>query len=395
MNAWPTVALRNIAAIERDIIDASAIEDGTLYVGLENIKAGGKFLKVKPVNLGELASSKFAFTPRHLLYGKLRPYLAKIARPDFAGICSTDILPVLPGPQVDRNYLVHFLLTPNMVALANSRATGANLPRISPNSLAELKIPLPPLPEQRRIAEILDRADELRPKRRAAIAQLDSLMQSIFLDMFGDPAINPRKWSAEPFGELVEEFRYGTSKKSANEGRPALRIPNIVGGAIDLCDLKFVPVETAEFKRLQLHDGDLLFVRTNGNPDFVGRCAVFDSIAVSACKLDPSEFIFASYLIRARLAASEVTSSFLREYLSSSEGRRQLRSRCKTSAGQYNINTESLGAIHVPLPPIELQREFSRRVAGIEKLKTSHRASLAELDTLFASLQHRAFKGEL
>ena len=129
MSGLPTVALQDVAMIEREIIDASAIEDGTVYVGLENIESGGNFAGVREVGSGELASSKFAFTARHLLFGKLRPYLAKIARPTFAGICSTDILPVLPGPELDRDYLAHFLLKPETVALAHSRASGANLPR--------------------------------------------------------------------------------------------------------------------------------------------------------------------------------------------------------------------------------------------------------------------------
>jgi len=186
------VALQDVATIERQVVEPSEIEDGTLYVGLENIESGGRFIGVSPVDAGELASSKFAFTQRHVLYGKLRPYLAKVARPDFEGICSTDILPILPGPDLDRGYLTWLLLTPQMVALAASRATGANLPRLSPTALAEMSVPLPPLSEQRRISEILDKADALRAKRREAIAQLNTLARAIFLDMFGDPVINPK-----------------------------------------------------------------------------------------------------------------------------------------------------------------------------------------------------------
>ena len=245
------------------------------------------------------------------------------------------------------------------------------------------------------LRRVLDRAEALRAKRRAALAQLDSLTHSLFLDLFGDPATNPKGWPIKTLGDLVAEFRYGSSNKSANQGKPALRIPNVAGGTIDLTNLKLVPVEAAEFERLRLRDGDLLFVRTNGNPDFVGRCAVFDSKAAETSGFAGDEFIFASYLIRARLAATNIASLFLREYLLGDEGRRQLRSHSKTSAGQFNINTESLGAIPVPHPPIKLQREFARRVTAVERLKTAHRASLAELDALFATLQHRAFRGEL
>jgi type I restriction enzyme S subunit len=297
--------------------------------------------------------------------------------------------------KVDLSYLHKWLTSVDAKRYLNSVASKTAQPALSLGKIKSLPLPLPPLAEQRRIAEVLDRAEALRAKRRAALAQLDSLTQSLFLDLFGDPATNPKGWPIKTLGDLVAEFRYGSSNKSANQGKPALRIPNVAGGTIDLTNLKLVPVDAAEFERLRLRDGDLLFVRTNGNPDFVGRCAVFDSKAAGTSGFAGNEFIFASYLIRARLAAANIAPVFLREYLLGDEGRRQLRSRSKTSAGQFNINTESLGAIPVPLPPISLQREFARRVTAVEALKTAQRASLAELDALFATLQHRAFRGEL
>jgi type I restriction enzyme S subunit len=195
--------------------------------------------------------------------------------------------------------------------------------------------------------------------------------------------------------ELGAEFRYGTSVKSSTIGKPTLRIPNVIGGSIDLSDLKLVPVTNEEFERLRLFDGDFLFVRTNGNPDFVGRCALFDSRQILLLGLEADQFIYASYLIRARIPHEEVEPVFLRDYLLGAEGRRRLRARCKTSAGQYNINTEGLGAIAVPLPAYILQREFAERVEGVERVRAIHRTATSEIDVLFASLQHRAFRGEL
>ena len=185
MSGWRKVHLYKVAEIERNSIDPSAISDGTTYIGLENIETGGKFANVRSVSTGELASNKFVFTDKHVLYGKLRPYLAKVARPSFEGICSTDILPILPGEELDRDYLTHFLLQPSMIEMATSRSTGANLPRLSPKALAEFLIPLPPIAEQRRIAAILDKAEELRELRRQALRELDAIAQSIFIEMFG------------------------------------------------------------------------------------------------------------------------------------------------------------------------------------------------------------------
>jgi type I restriction enzyme, S subunit len=265
--------------IERDIVDAAAIEDGTVYVGLENIESGGAFVGVREVDSGELASSKFAFTARHLLFGKLRPYLAKIARPTFAGICSTDILPVLPGPELDRDYLAHFLLKPETVALANSRASGANLPRLSPRALAELEIPLLPVAKQRSIAAILNKADALRVKRRAALTQLDTLTQSIFLDMFGDPAANgwPMTTVADVAADVDGAIRTGPFGSQllrgefTDQGIAVLGIDNAVENEFQWVERRFISeAKYRQLKRYTVRPGDIL-ITIMGT---CGRCAI-------------------------------------------------------------------------------------------------------------------------
>lgn len=299
--------------------------------------------------------------------------------------------------EIESAYLERFLRSPRAIAFyrAKLRGTTARRRTLPDDVFLKLSVPVPPLLEQRRITKVLDQAEALQAKRRAALAQLDTVTQSVFLDMFGDPAANPKDWPVRTLEELGASFRYGTSNKSANVGRPALRIPNVVGGSIDLADLKLVPVTDDEFDRLRLSDGDLLFVRTNGNPNFVGRCALFNSRAVRSSGFEAEHFIFASYLIRARISSNQIVPIFLREFLLGAEGRRQLRVRCKTSAGQYNINVEGLAAIAVPVPTRNLQQEFADRVKAIERFKLSHRMGLAKFDRLFASLEHRAFQGGL
>jgi type I restriction enzyme S subunit len=300
-----------------------------------------------------------------------------------------------PNGAVDPQYFSHFFKTPTYRQRVSALAAGANINNLRNEHLDDLDLPLPPLPEQRRIAAILDKADDLRAKRRAALAQLDGLAQSVFAEMFGDLVRTPTRWRVAQLGECVTEFRYGTSLKSTDEGKPALRIPNVIEGSLDITDLKCVPVSDAEFERLRLVDGDILFVRTNGNPDFVGRCAVFQRQAVSDSRFSSTEFVFASYLIRARLTGDGVTSTFLREFMSSAAGRQALRSRSKTSAGQFNINTEALASVPIPLPPLGLQREYERRLNAIRSLRGTARKSATRLDALFLSVQHRAFRGEL
>jgi len=296
------------------------------------------------------------------------------------------------GKNVEPRYVSHFFQSRDYWAQVTKGTRGVAQPGVNATTLKALEVPLPPLSEQRHIAAILDQADALRVKRREALVQLDSLTQSIFIEMFRNELGNEMRFELR---DLVEGFRYGTSNKSGEAGYPALRIPNIMSGSFNLSELKTVEVDAVEFQRLRLLVGDLLFVRTNGNPDNVGRCAVFNPLAVSNTIFNPSEFIYASYLIRARLIKSKILPVVLQEYLSAGEGRQALRARCKTSAGQFNINTEGLGTVPIPNFPMPLQEAFVLRKQAIQRLKTIHSDALAQLDILFASLQHRAFNGQL
>ncbi|WP_280450954.1 restriction endonuclease subunit S [Nocardia cyriacigeorgica] len=289
--------------------------------------------------------------------------------------------------RVDLRYLV-YALTPERL---RKSITGSAQPQITRASLQGVDIPLPPVEEQRRIAAILDHADALRAKRREALARLDELSQSIFIDMFGgrdDFAIQL------PLAEVVSEFRYGTSVKSSSVGDPVLRIPNVVGGKIDISDLKTVTLEPADFDRLQLRNGDLLFVRTNGNPNNVGRCAEFRVDSISAADVAVDRFVYASYLIRARVDACRVNSSYLAAFLNG-PGRKLISANARTSAGQYNINIQGLSSVVVQVPALDRQELFVRRVEAIDRQKSISAAQLDELDALFASLQSRAFRGDL
>jgi len=388
VSSWRKVTLENVAVIERSTIQPEAISQGTAYVGLEHIESGGAILGAKKVEEGELASSKFKFTECHLLYGKLRPYLAKIACPDFSGICSTDILPILPGPELERRFLCYFLRQPSMVEHANSRAVGANLPRLSPSALAEFEIPLPPVVEQRRIAEVLDRAEALRAKRRAALAQLDSLTQSLFLDLFGDPATNPKGWPKVELGEVVKlvggyAFR---SEDFTADGNAVVRISNLTGDGIDLAGIARIPDDKlGKGVGFKIQPGEILIAMSGATTGKLGVVPLelgedlYQNQRVGNYRIRDSALIQREFLL------GVLRSSFYQRFL------------WQLAAGvaQPNVSGWQLESAFVPLPPIELQREFARRIGAVEKLKTAQRASLAELDALFATLQHRAFRGEL
>jgi type I restriction enzyme S subunit len=384
--AVATVPLHTVATIERTVVNPAQIEKGTLYVGLEHLDSDGHFVGVQTVDEGELASSKFAFSSQHVLYGKLRPYLAKIARPHFSGVCSTDILPILPGENLDSDFLCHFLRQPRMIELAASRSSGANLPRLSPKTLAEFAVPLPPLPEQRRIAAILDKADELRVTRRATLGQLNALTSAIFLEMFGDPVTNPKRWPDPKVGGLLTFQQYGPrffNESYSDDGIRIVRITDLnESGSLAFSEMPRLAVSDADRDKYTLRPGDLIFARSGAT---VGKVAMIR-------QEDPS-CIAGAYFITMRFASS-LAPVYARAVLTAPRVRAIVAKRSRQAA-QQNFSGPAVRQLPMPLPPITLQREFARRIVAVDRQESACRTSLAMSMNLFAALQQRAFAGTL
>jgi type I restriction enzyme S subunit len=285
-------------------------------------------------------------------------------------------------------YIKYLCNTKFFIKKATAAATGTTRSRITRKNLEKIKIPLPTLSEQMRIVEILDQADALRRMRTEADAKAERILPALFIKMFGDPATNPMGWEEKNLSDLEIDFKYGTSVKchSITKGLPVLRIPNILGGEINLDALKYGELSFEEMNRLLLQQGDLLFVRTNGNPDYVGRCAVFN--------LD-EPYLFASYLIRARFSRDSVESRFIAAYLQTPSGRQGMLPFIRTTAGQSNISVEGLKNIPIFLPDIELQRNFVNQLDNLYKLRRQREKSKSILESIFQSLLSRAFSGEL
>ena len=190
----------------------------------------------------------------------------------------------------------------------------------------------------------------------------------------------PDSWTWCRLGELVLDFRYGTSRKCARNagGVPVLRIPNIQSGRIDSTDLKFTDMPPAEFKELRLQDGDLLLVRSNGSENLVGRSAV--------ASVDDERFAYAGYLVRARFPKNEVFAPFLQIALSTPSVRDQIEGPIRTTSGVKNINTTELSNLVLPLPPLAEQRRIVAKVDELMKLVDALETQLAASRATAANL---------
>jgi type I restriction enzyme S subunit len=264
--------------------------------------------------------------------------------------------------------------------------TGTTRGKLTKAGASEILIPVPSLPEQRRIAEILDKADALRAKRRAAIAELDTLTQSIFIDMFGDPDTNPMKLPKINLSEVTTRITDGThlTPKFVDSGVPFIFVKNVRNGSIDFQTDKYIsPEEHATlYKRCPVEEGDVLYTTvgaTYGQAASVGRF---------------TKFAFQRHLAHLKPDAKKIVPTFLGLIMQLPVVKRQA-DRWVRGVAQPTINLKELREFCIVLPPIELQRQFALRVTAVEKLKGSLRSSLVQLDALFASLQCRAFQGGL
>lgn len=258
----------------------------------------------------------------------------------------------------------------------------------------ETKIPLPSLAEQKRIAAILDAADALRTMRREALAQLDALLQSSFLTLFGDPVENPMGWPRKSLGDLAREkpnngiFRKNPDYvQEGKSGLPVVWVEELFrGSTINTEESRRVIPEGTEIQKYGLKYGDVLFCRSSLKLDGIAFNNVYMGI--------DDEALFECHVIRISPDLTRVSPIYLNTLLRSPQMRAIAKSKSKT-ATMTTIDQKSLCSIEMPLPPLKLQQVFENQFATVEKLKTLHRAHLAELDSLFAVLQHRAFRGEL
>lgn len=393
MSGWPTVRLE----------DCAEIVSGATPSTSESAYWDGDVCWATPKDLSELEGAYISDTPRKITLSGLQSCAATVLPPDSVlfssrapiGHVAINTVPMATNQgfksfvpnreRVHAKFLYHWLRRnrPYLESLGN----GATFKEVSKAVVARIEIPLPPLPEQRRIAEILDKADALRAKRRAALAELDTLTQSIFLDMFGRPINDESRWRTKPLAEACEKITDGTHHSPAiqSEGIPYVTAKHLKEQGLDFfSDPWFVNEDDhrAIFSRCDPRPGDVLYIK--------------DGATTGIAAVNPYDFEFSmlSSLALLRPKAGVLTADFLCHWLNNALVKRWILGGM-AGAAIRRLTLAKIKAIRLPLPPLQQQEEFARRVARVNQLRGAHRAALFEHEWLFASLQHRAFRGEL
>ena len=263
-----------------------------------------------------------------------------------------------------------------------SIATGSVRDNLKFDMLSEFKINLPNVNKQINIVNVLDKIGMLIRKQHAEIEKLDDLIKSRFVEMFGDPIMNPKGWEVVTIGDITTEVRYGTSKPAVEGGKyPYLRMNNLtIDGHLDLTELKYIDIPDDEIEKCVVRKGDVLFNRTN-SIELVGKTAVFDL---------PEEMVIAGYIIRVRLN-EKMLPEVLSQYMNLEMLKDTLRGMAKGAVNQANINAQELQSIKVYLPDMELQKKFIELKEQVDKSKVAVQKSLDETQLLFDSLMQKYF----
>lgn len=294
------------------------------------------------------------------------------------------------GPRLDARFLIHRLMYDYFNGGLEDYYTGATIKHLTGQDLARYEIPLPPLDEQRRIAAILDKADALRRKRKRALELLDTLTQSIFVEMFGDMEDRQGlRHPVEQFTKLVASQRIGlvrsASELSVDATIPYLRMDSItLDGQLVLGDIKRTNASEAERREYELKPGDFLF-NTRNSRDLVGKVAVFDG---------PRGYIYNNNILRVRFT-DRVRSDYVSAFFRTRFARFELELRKSGTTSVFAVYQKSLDTMPIAVPPIGDQERFTEACSSVRRERARLAGGALHMDHLFASLQHRAFSGQL
>lgn len=393
MRDWKTVPIGNVVEFPRtwnplrsasdevfDYIDLSAVnQDSKSIIGAREISC-----KEAPSRARQLVAKG------DILVSTVRPNLNGVAQvPENldGATASTGFCILRPRSSLlDGRFLFQWVKSPVFIADMINKATGASYPAVSDRIILESILPLPSLQEQKRIADILDRAEALRSKRKVTLAQLDELVQSIFIEMFGDPIINPMGWNTKKLEKLcVKIFGGGTPSKSKPEyyegGIPWVTpkdmkqdfiqdsIDHISEKAVEESSTKLIPPNCL-----------LMVIRS-------GILKKKLPVAVNMCEVTVNQDM-KSFLFDNRLTDSYFMLYFFKIY------QRELLNRVRSVTAD-NLEFNQIKEINVIVPPIEKQQKFTKIVEHLERVRSSQKKSLFEINCLFDSLMHEAFTGKL
>jgi type I restriction enzyme, S subunit len=388
---WKLERLGDVCHFEK----VQGIHYGLPYVGLEHIESDtAQFIgTLEPT---EVKSATFRFTDKHVLYGRLRPYLNKVLTPDFTGHCSTEIFPISPRPELQRDYLRYWLQSGETTKRINATCTGARMPRANMNAVLDFAIPVPPRPEQQRIVAILDEAfagiatarAHAEQNLRNARALFESQLQAVFSQ-------RGEGWVETLLEKVLDvQPQNGWSPPAANHsasGVPVLTLSSVTGFHFKPEKVKYTSAPTSSTRNYWVRNGDFLITRSN-TPELVGHVAIASGIE------QPT--IYPDLIMRMKPSPNRAITEFLYFQLRTSALRKEIMGRAQgANPTMKKISNGAVKTLPIVVPPLDTQRRIVEALNELttetQRLESLYQRKLAALDELKQSLLHRAFSVKL
>lgn len=399
-DGWEWKKLGDISKAIQKIDPKKHPENSYIYLDIDSVDNEiNRITNAKKIN-GKNAPSRARqiVTSGDILFSTVRIYLKNIAliEDSFSNqIASTGFCVIRPSSEVNRKFLFYYIQTNYFMKELESLQKGANYPAVRNLDVLNQLIPVPPLEIQHKIVAILEKAEETKKLRAQADELTQQLLQSVFLEMFGDPVRNPMGWEVRKLGELSTKILSGSTPKGGKqvyvkEGITFFRSQNVWKNRIEFSDIAFIDEATHnKMKKSSLKNKDILVTKTgriNTENSSLGRAALFLG------ENDSANINGHVYLIR--LQENNIH-NFILFILTTNAYRDYIRSVCVGGIDKRQINKHHLEEFPIIYPPLPLQEKFAEIVEQIEKTKQFQQHSHQQLESLFNTLMQKAFNGEL
>ncbi len=374
---WPLVALKDIATLKRgyDLPTKNRVEGDVPIYAANGINGSHNEVKIK--GPGVITGRSGTIGKVHFTEQDYWPLNTSLYVTDFHGNYPKWVFYMLRAFQLERF------------------VEGAGVPTLNRNLVHDELIPLPPIDEQKRIAAILDKADAIRQKRKQAIELADEFLRSVFLDMFGDPVMNPKGWEQVPLSTLSDKILNGTTPKGGSDvyvekGIAFLRSQNVWKKRIDLDDIVYLDdVTHAKMSKSSLKYKDILITKTgriNTDNSSLGRAAIYYG------KDDEANINGHVYLVRLK---PDNVHEFIEFILTTKEYRDHIRSVCVGGIDKRQLNKNHIEEFPIICPPSSQQQRFVKVLHQSQKVMDNYKEQLVEAQNNFSALTQKAFSGQL
>lgn len=306
------------------------------------------------------------------------------------GFGSTEFHVLRPGPEVTAEWVFYFVRQRSFRRIAKQNFTGtAGQQRVPTTFMSSVTIPVPPLPDQRRVVDLLSRAEGIVRLRREAAKKAAELIPALFLDLFGDPMMNPKGWPVEKLDSVAQIISGATKGRRFDPSEaielPYMRVANVKDGHLDLTEIKTIAVKRGEVEKYRLLPGDLLMTE-GGDPDKLGRGALWSG-EIETC-------LHQNHIFKVRADRSCLLPEYLCELVGSRYGKAYFLRVAKKTTGIATINRTQLGGFPVVLPPLDRQQEFGEKLGAVRSIQSQQSAATAKAQATFDALLAQTFNNK-